>query len=205
MRSGERMAMQRPCGMGALGDQKEGWGAGKQNVKRRLVRWLGPNEWKKQMNKLVYPPLVPYQWSALIPPSAQQRLTGSLKACSLIYLFIYFPRLLAPTRAARGAWLRGNVCYRQHTLGITSTPFRAFRPNSCCCISLNLQLLVCVGQIFLRSGGLWVWGIGWFGEVGEKNKVSGEFIILSPLPWPYPNLDQERKKNGKKKKITSSC
>lgn len=117
----------------------------------------------------------------------------------LTYLFISL-RLLAPTRAARGAWLRGNVCNRQHTLGITSTPFRAFRPNSCCCISLHLHLLGCVGRNFFKvwwplslgeSDGSWGWG--------KKSKALGEFIILLPLPWPYPNRYQEEKKT------TSSC
>lgn len=89
------------------------------------------------------------------PSLCTATVNGISEACSLIYLFI-FPRPLAPTHAARGAWLRGNVCNRQHTLGITSTPFRAFRPNSCCCISLHLYLLGCGGWLFfffLRSAG----------------------------------------------------
>lgn len=115
----------------------------------------------------------------------------------LAHLFIS-PWLLLPTHAAR-AWLRGNVCNRQHTLGITSTPFRAFRPSSCCCMSLCLYRLGWIGWIFFLFVFLKVWwplSLGnlmmWRAE--EKDNALEEFILLLPLSWPCPSPEQRRGK-----------
>lgn len=125
----------------------------------------------------------------------------------LAHLFIS-PWLLLPTHAAR-AWLRGNVCNRQHTLGITSTPFRAFRPSSCCCMSLCLYRLGWIGLIFFLFVFLKVWwplSLGnltmWRAE--EKDNALEEFILLLPLSWPCPSPEQRRGEKNQQQSLQAA-
>lgn len=81
-------------------------------------------------------PLPPLTSDLPRPSLCTATVTGISEAGSLIY----FPVAAGADPCSPRAVAAGDVCDGQHTLGITSTPFRPFCPSSCCCISLHLHL-----------------------------------------------------------------